>query len=1121
MTSRLSSSLAVILFGFVATSTTLGAGEPTPADDAFFETKIRPLLVERCLKCHDGAKPKGGLSLTSRGAILSGGASGPAAEPARPAESLIVEAIKYGGQLKMPPKQKLADAEIKALEHWVEIGLPWPESRVEAALSHQNKKGFSPEQRMFWSFQPPRDVPLPSVQNKTWPRNFVDNFILAKLEAKGLKPAPAAEKREMIRRATFDLTGLPPTPEEVETFLADASPDAFAKVVDRLLASPRYGECWARHWLDLVRYTDSFDARIASGDNAMDLNDAWRYRDWVVNAFNNDLAYDQFLTYQLAGDLLPRTSASSFDPNAIVATGVLAIGNWGGGDADKEKLLTDIVDDQVDLVGRAFMGLTIACARCHDHKFDPIPTRDYYGLAGIFFSSHILPSVGPKTNGPPMLRIPLESPAQLQARLDCDNQISTLDTKMYRKLDESKRALAAHMLAQTKAYVLAARDFQASGLPLDDAAIASFSAARGLVPFATRQWVEDLGFGDDPLLSPEPREKAYQPNIMRWIGTDDASALVNRSDVEVAITTLKLPPHSVAVHPSVRDGVVVGWKSPLATTLRIEGLIADADSVGGDGIAWALEYRNRRSGGRKILARGDIANGGSSRIDGDSLKRVVVEIGDAIELIILPKATHVCDTTVVELKLVDASDPLGKTPKVWSLTADTLADASRTNPRGDRLGHADVWRFAGLKHALPSASAPGTSKSSGGSVAETPTPSALWHEVSAQVNLADRSAVMQAAEKFADRFKCVDVGSPFWVREPRDEVALLKTDRAALQEMRTRLATLRKQKAPPVAYAVGVEEGGVPGTNHAGVHDVRVHIRGQYARLGELVPRHFPSILTPAAPPRLTESGRLELARWLTRPEHPLTARVLVNRVWQHHFGRGIVATASNFGKLGERPTHPELLDALALRFIREGWSIKRLHKLIMLSSTYQQSSIADPETRRNDPDNLLFGAMSRRRLEAEALRDALLAVAGTLDTTSGGPAFREMKTPRRTVYMFTVRSDRSSFGPLFDAADPTAIVDRRASSTVAPQALFLLNNAFAINTAETLARRTLAIAPDDPPRARIDGLYRRLFARPPTAAELELGLDSTRPRTGETRESIWTEYCQMLLCTNEFMYVD
>src|SRR5262245_6042282 len=409
-------------------------------DFDFFEKKIRPVLVENCYECHSAQskKVKGGLRLDSREGLLHGGDSGPAIVPGEPEKSVLIKAVRYTDKdLQMPPKDnKLPDSQIAGLVEWVKLGAPDPRASTESATQ---SSGQPPTKAAYdvaatrkqWAFQPPKDPPIPKVKDTRWTRSPVDRFILAKLENHSLRPAVAADKRTLIRRATFDLTGLPPSPADIEAFLADDSQNAFAKVVERLLASPQYGERWARHWLDVIRYTDSFDSRGIGGP--ADVPEAYRYRDWVVEAFNRDLPYDQFITQQIAGDLIPASEPARFNTNGIIATGVYAIGEWGTGDADKEKMLTDIVDDQIDITGRAVLGLTLACARCHDHKFDPILTTDYYGLAGIFFSSHILPEVGPKTAGSPVLRIPLASAEELAMRKGKEDRAAELEKEINAK----------------------------------------------------------------------------------------------------------------------------------------------------------------------------------------------------------------------------------------------------------------------------------------------------------------------------------------------------------------------------------------------------------------------------------------------------------------------------------------------------------------------------------------------------------------------------------------------------------------------------------------------------------------------------------------------------------------
>jgi hypothetical protein len=1075
-----------------------------PSGDEFFEKEVRPLLAERCLKCHGDTKPKGGLKLISRAAVLRGGDSGPAAVAGKPDGSLLVQAVRYADTPRMPPKAKLADRQIAVLEKWVRLGLPWPEAGATAATPASGAPfRITDEQRRFWSFRPVQSAPPPAVRDARWPRSDLDRFVLAALETKGLRPAPAADRRTLLRRATFDLTGLPPTPAEVDAFLKDTAPGAFARVVDRLLASPAYGERWGRHWLDLVRYTDSFDARGLGGEG--DCAHAWRYRDWVVNAFNRDLPYDRFVTEQIAGDLLP--APSGFNREGVIATGFLALGNWGGGDADKEKLLTDIADDQVDAVSRTFLGLTVACARCHDHKFDPISTKDYYGLAGIFFSTHILPNVGPKTNGPPMLNIPLVSPAELAKRVEHAKRLAAGEKHRKAAADRAYAEFARAQLGETAKYLVAAWEYQGQAGRPGAVSPEAFAAARGLHSYALRQWADYLGLGEYRLMTTAVRDVGGKPGVHGWRGAPDCPSLVvNTNDNEVSILTFKLPPRSVAVHPGPSNGVAVAWRSPITGKVSVGGKVVDADPVGGDGIAWVIDHRT--AGSRRQLAAGDFPNGGRQSFEqgagAKSLQSVDVKAGDRIELLVLPRANHGFDTTVVEWTIREVGGP-----RAWDLRGDVVGDlhqGGKGNPHSDRLGNPAVWHFLDM---ADSRRAPGP--------ANARPDLAAWDRAVAAGKGA-RAAVEQAAREIAGKLTTADARSPFWINKREDEKYLPAEARAELAKIDAELEALRKSPPPPSEFANGAQEGGVPGSPHAGTHDVRVHLRGRYDRLGDMAPRHFPEVIAGARHQPITSgSGRLELARWLTKPDNPLTARVMVNRLWQYHFGQGLVRTPSNFGKLGRPPSHPELLDWLARQFVESGWSVKRMHRLLMLSAAYRQSSEAAPETFRADPDNLLLGRMNRRRLEAEAVRDSILAAAGRLDPKRGGPAVRDFAAPRRTLYLMTVRSDRSGFRPLFDSADSTALVDVRTVSTVAPQALFLLNNPFILAQTKALARRVLAEGKDE--RTRIERAYHLLYARPPLEEEVKIGLDFLA-RAGRG-EAGWEAYCQVLLCANEFIYID
>ncbi len=1109
-------------------------------DFDFFEQHIRPVLVDNCYKCHSAGseKVKGGLLLDTREGTLKGGDTGPAIVPGKPEESLLIKAIRYGDKdLQMPPKDKrLAENQIADLVTWVKMGAPDPRTapaQTSNAAAQKPAYDFATARRQ-WAFHTPEDPPVPEVKNKRWAKSPIDHFILAKLEEMKLKPAPEATKRVLIRRATFDLTGLPPTPQEVDAFLRDKSPDAFAKVVDRLLASPHYGERWGRHWLDVTRYTDSLDARGIGSDG--DVAEAWRYRDWVVNAFNEDLPYDKFIIQQIAGDLIQPKDTNNIDTNAIIATGMYAIGNWGNGDADKEKILTDIADDQVDVTGRAFLGLTIACARCHDHKFDPIPTADYYSLAGIFFSSHILPKLTPKGVGEILMRIPLASRTELERRKEREARMAELDKQIASATETQLAALAKRLLPQTGDYLMAVEEYQNRPKEKKSLGVAAFAATKrdGFqpVPELLQQWMDYLGFGEFKLLSNVTHDllgNAGLHALRNANNADTPSGLINATGREISFSTIKMPPRSVAIHPSPSAGVAVGWKSPITGTIQIKGWVSDADPNCGDGIEWTVDAR--AAGNSKQLASGAIPNGGAQQIvegkGASKLMSIEVREGDMIQLVVLPKGDYSCDTTVVELNITEKEGQ----KREWSLTKDMVSTVQDGRaPYPDHLANQSVWYLYDMDGQT---TAPGVAAGS---------PVTKWLE--AVRKRAPRNEIETAAAEIQRALLAPDATNSaiskfyqdlttargaFWTGARNLENYFPEEARKELLKQEAELAALKKNTPPPVEMALGLQDGGVPESPQAGIHDVKIHMRGRYDRLGDSVPRRFPRLLAGDDQKPIVEgSGRLQLGEWIANPKNPLTARVMINRIWQHHFGEGIVRTPNNYGKLGTPPTHPELLDYLAHRFVDSGWSIKAMHRAIMLSATYQQSSVPEPATLKADPDNLLFGHMSRRRLESEALRDSLLEVAGKLDPAMGGPSIRDLNINRRTLYVTTVRSDRATYQFLFDAADPNAIVEKRIDSTVAPQALFLLNHPFALDQTKALAQRVLKEASGND-KARIEWLYRSLYGRPASRREIEIGLRALartggRTKTNEKTKSIeaaWEEYCQVLVCANEFIYVD
>jgi hypothetical protein len=795
---------------------------PVRADDSrealeFFEKEIRPLLVKRCYQCHGkGAEIKGGLRLTSRAAILHGGETGAAAQPGKPGESLLLEAVRYQG-FEMPPEGKLPEEDVAKLARWIELGVPWPaEDSPDDVVAHDDQPyEASAAQKAHWSFQPLAPAGPPAVADQGWPAGDIDRFVLSTLEARGLKPNPPAERHAILRRVTYDLTGLPPTPAETAAFLADASPDALATVVDRLLASPRYGERWARHWLDVVRYADTAGE---TADYPVPL--AYKYRNWVIEAFNADLPYDEFIRWQIAGDLLAAEGPPEQFAARVTATGYTAVSRRFGFDPQNYQHLT--IADTLDVLGRSVLGLSIGCARCHNHKYDPISAEDYYGLYGIFSSTRYAFPGGEETKRPRDM-VALVPQAEAARRThERDQELAQLDQRL-KPLQERQMSLKAEIDA--------------------------------------------------------------------------------KSQPEEAI----------------------------------------------------------------VVLRGDLA-----KVEGE-------------------------------------------------------------------LGPLKAER-----------------------------------------------------EKVARR-------------------ELFET-------------------------CYGVVEGTVA--------DTRIQKRGEPTRLGPEVPRHFLNILggdrlTPSA-----GSGRRELAEWLVRASNPLTPRVIVNRLWHYHFGKGLVETTNDFGLRGRRPSHPELLEYLAGKFVAEGWSLKRLHREMVLSRAYQMSSADEPHGLEIDPANQYLWRFDRQRLDAESIRDSILLVSGELETGGGPHPFPPVDSwnftqhqpfsavydhRQRSIYLMVQRSQRHPFLALFDGADPSASTSERSSTTTPSQALFLMNDPFIHRQSDAVAGKLLGAGADD--RARVEWLYQWAYSRPPREEELGAARDfvdayvnqlraTNVPAEGQLRTA-WAALARVVLSSSEFLYLD
>jgi cytochrome c553 len=889
----------------------------------FFETRIRPVLAEHCFQCHGPKKQMSGLRLDSRAALLEGGDDGPAIVPGDADKSRLVQAVRQSGRLKMPPKGKLPAQAVTDLAAWVKMGAPWPAPQPSPAVRQEEAW------RKHWAFQPVKDPPLPAVRDQSWPATSVDRFILAGLEAKGLRPSAPADRRTLIRRATFDLLGLPPTPEEVAAFEADRSPDAYAKLIDRLLASPHYGERWGRHWLDVARYADTkgyvfFDDATYSW--------AWTYRDYVIRAFNEDKPYDRFILEQLAADRLPLGG----DNRPLAALGFLTVG------ARLMNNQHDILDDRIDVVTRGLLGLTVACARCHDHKYDPIPSRDYYSLYGVFASCDE-PEVPPVVEEPPQTREYVAFDRELKAR-----HLALLE---FRQTHHTALVTGARRRAAD--YLLAAHALRDQPSTQDFMLLAD---GPDLNPTMILRWKTYL----------ERTRKAYHPVFALWHAFAD------------------LPEKDFPARAAALCAGLPARKDP---TRSLNPLVA------------------RAFAGKPPQSMADVA------------RRYGALLGEA--------------------------------DKAWQ----EARKRSQTLPTEQE----------DLRRVLYG---PGTAADV-----------APWE--------------LNDLELFPDR------GSQGKLQELR----------RALHQWRT-----SGRWAPP--RVMSLEDLPAP-------VEPRVFLRGNPNNLGEAVPRQLLGVLAgPKRQPFTHGSGRLELARAIASRDNPLTARVLVNRVWMHHFGQGLVHTPSDFGLRSDPPSHPELLDRLARAFMDGGWSIKKLHRLIMLSRAYQQRSDDRSECRAVDPENLLVWRMNRRRLDFEATRDALLAVEGRLDRTVGGPSVRNIMAPgatRRTLYGFLDRLNVPGLYRTFDFPSPDATSPQRDVTTVAPQALFLMNNPFVLDAAARVAQRP-DVAGEKELAGKVARIYRLLYGRAPN--EQEVGL--AREYLGATPAVVdWQRYVQALMLGNEFVFID
>ena len=940
-------------------------------DQAFFEKKVRPLLIEHCQECHGPEKHKGGLRLDHREGWQKGGDTGPALVAGNVAESLLIKAVSYTDRdLKMPPKQKLDDADIEVLKQWIASGAFDPRTLATASVAHASPASTA---RSHWSYQPIAKPQPPAVKNAAWPRNDIDHFVLAKLEEKNLTPAPDAPPPMLARRLSYDLTGLPEgrMKDEGGRMNAEAS-------IEKMLSSNAYAERWGQHWLDAARFSES-----SGGGRTLPFKDAWRYRDYVIESIRDDVPLDRFITEQIAGDLLPHRDAAE-QRRHVTATGFLVLGPNNYEEQDKALLRMDIVDEQLDVMGRSLLGMSIGCARCHDHKFDPIPTRDYYALAGILRSTKVIRD--PKEN----VAHWIDTPLQLDGKEE---------TKM--KAHEARLAKVTEELEAAKKQL------------------------KKLAPKA------------------EPKD-----GNARALAIDEVPGIV------VDDTQAK---------------VVGEWKhSTFSSTYIGDGYLSDKKEGKGSKTLTFVPKITKAGRYEVWFAYAPLVN---------RSKQVPVTV------------FHADGEDVVK---VDESE----VPSI--------------NGRYVRLGQ---YRFESTGQGF----------------------------------------VMVGTEGTDDGFVVADAVTFI----PVDELAkLAETDEKSL-EKDPRIAKVTKQVKMLENELKELQKSGpkrpeaMSVIDHEDLGDCAIHIRGNLRNLGERVPRGFIQAAFHGETPKVPaeQSGRLQLAQWMTSPQNTLTARVLANRVWMHLFGEGLVRSAENFGVTGEKPSHPELLDHLATKLIDSGWSLKALVRYIVSSHTYAMTSVVAPGSagEKSDPDNRLLWRQNRKRMDANQLRDTMLVTAGALDKRFLGPTIGsegdkmadpndskvqnleygyEFTDSRRSVYTPAFRNRRLELFDVFDFNSNNLAIAKRNTSTVAPQALYMMNHEFVMKQSRSAAERVLADKSLKTDAQRLDRVFRDAFGRGPTAKEQRLTGDFVTVSAGddkpdERRLENWSLLIQTLFSSVDFRYVE
>ncbi len=1088
----------------ISASFAIGA-EITPEQRTFFENRIRPVLAEQCYRCHshEAKKLKADLYLDSRAAMLEGGESGPAIVPGDLEKSLLIEAVRYKNpDMQMPPKKKLEDAQIADFEKWVEMGAPWPGGDKAVAGGGAKKEEFDLEKRKteHWVWQPVVDRRAPVVENDGWSDDPIDRFILAKLEERGLSPAAEADRRTLIRRVTYDLIGLPPEPEAVEAFVNDTSSDAWEKVIDALLASPHFGERWARHWMDLVRYAETcgheFDYPIPH---------AHQYRDYLIRALNADVPYHQFVTEHVAGDLMrnPRLHPEEKYNESIIATGFAHFHEATHAPTDVRGDEAGRVDNQIDVLSKTFLGVTVACARCHDHKFDAISTKDYYAMAGYFQSSR-----------------------RQEAMLDRGQRIAQGVAKLREFKAKGDAAISTAIRGtdldgeRFARYLVAARDVLIGGKDsLNDAGYAKVAKKYRVEPERLKAWVRALG--SDASKKPTHPMHAWA-EIAKHPGESTAAEFGRHRDgVHKRLLEMRK-----RAEDAEKDSVLLGnfedgnfESSGWFVTGEAFG---DAPTTAGDAMI---------ADGKVRAADVGEANGGkySKRLRGVLRSPTFTITHRNIHHRLRGKGVQV--RLIVDSYVMDIYNGLlfrGCTIK----NVDTKGQwrwQTQSGNVGKYLGHRAHLEY--IDHGDGAISLDEVRLSNGGPPPERPSEIGIKATSTQAKTLIDIAKSYGAvwAKALADwRMQKPGKVNAQLVNWAINE-GLVELDAGALEPVVREYADVEKSIPGPM-FVQALTDGTA--------ENEFVFLRGSHKKLGDEVPRRFLTALggETITPPE-KGSGRMALAEQIIDPKNPLTSRVITNRLWHYLFGRGIVPTTDDFGVLGQDPSHPELLDHLAATFVkRDAWSIKQMLKRIAMTKTYRMSSVAsDAKAEESDPNNVYLHRANVRRLQGEAIRDGILAISGRLDrklyggsvpvhltsfmTGRGRPGSGPLDgNGRRSIYTKVQRNFLSPMMIAFDTPIPFSTMGRRSVSNVPAQALIMMNDPFVVQQADVWAKRAMGEAKTA--EDRIAKMYARVFSRPPTTDEISRGKAFVGASGGNDALPAWKDYAHVLLNTKEFIFV-